>query len=154
MKIYLAASYSRVDEANTYAQLLRDDGHVITSYWLTRIPEHQQWSRRRCAEQDVRDILKADGVLVLTGTPTTSGGHHVEAGIGLAAGKRIVIVGPRQNVFHHLALVEQYATFDEARNILKHGIEPEHVANTAVQDLMRGILEARLRFTADDDHGV
>lgn len=155
MNIYIAASYSRIDEANTCAQRLSGDGHNITSYWLTGIPAVENWSRGACAKQDIADIIKADCVLVLTGTPSTSGGHHVETGFALALYKRIVLVGPRQNVFHHLPRVEQYSTFDEARNILRHGLGaiPAHEAPAAAE-LLQAMYEEQLRPTTDEDHGT
>lgn len=159
MNIYIAASYSRIQEANNFARYLSGDGHNITSYWLTGIPAVEKWPRVECAKRDIADIIKADCVLVLTGTPTTTGGHHVETGFGLALYKRVVLVGPRQNVFHELSRVEQYDTFEEARHALlnKHTQDAGggvYYGLVKTQDLMRALLEEQLRPTTDEDHGI
>lgn len=39
------------------------------------------------------------------------GGRHVEFGMALAMDKRLVVVGPRENVFHLLPAVEQFDTW-------------------------------------------
>ena len=39
------------------------------------------------------------------------GGRHVEFGLGLAQGKRMIIVGPREHVFHTADGVEQFDTW-------------------------------------------
>ena len=48
-------------------------------------------------------------VIVFTGEPSTSGGLHTEFGMALALKKRLILVGPRENVFHTLPEVEYYA---------------------------------------------
>ena len=40
------------------------------------------------------------------------GGRHVEFGMAIAAQKRIVVIGPRENIFHWLPMIEQFDTFD------------------------------------------
>jgi len=51
------------------------------------------------------------------------GERHVVFGIALAAGKRICIVGPRENIFHHLFAVEWYATVADLLMGLAPGTE-------------------------------
>lgn len=58
------------------------------------------------AENDVADVLRADCIVSFTGGGGGRGGRHVEFGIGVATGKRLVIVGERENVFHTLPQVE------------------------------------------------
>jgi hypothetical protein len=36
------------------------------------------------------------------------GGRHVEYGLALGLGKRLIICGPRENIFHTLPQVEHY----------------------------------------------
>jgi hypothetical protein len=38
------------------------------------------------------------------------GGRHVEFGYGMAKGKRLVLIGERENVFHDHPSVEVYPT--------------------------------------------
>jgi len=47
------------------------------------------------------------------------GGRHVEFGLALAWGKRLMIVGPRENVFHCLPQVEQYANMLQVCDALR-----------------------------------
>lgn len=117
MKIYLAASYHRRLEMVGYAQQLTEAGHSTTSVWITGA--HEGWPEARCAEDDMRGIDYADCVISFSEPPEADasrkrGGRHVEFGYAVAHSKFIVLVGPRENVFHHLSEVYQYDTFEEA----------------------------------------
>lgn len=132
MKIYLAARYARRQELCGYAEELRRVGHVIDARWL--LGEHQLhpgadtvWSAdesipmeaRPFAEDDVADIEAADVLISFTESPRSAnssrGGRHVEFGLGFAWGKRLIIIGPRENVFHTLSTVEIYQTWEDFR---------------------------------------
>jgi len=56
------------------------------------------------AEMDILDVRRAD-VLVLVKPASshrrTTGGHHVETGVALGMGMPVVLLGERENVFHH-----------------------------------------------------
>lgn len=55
------------------------------------------------AERDLFEIDSAPNFIQLTQHCEVSrGGMHVELGYALARGKRIVIVGPRVTIFHHM----------------------------------------------------
>lgn len=43
------------------------------------------------------------------------GGRHVECGIGLATGARIIVVGYRENIFHWLPRVEFCESWEAAK---------------------------------------
>ena len=119
---YLAASFAR----NAEMRVRRDEllaaipGSKVTSRWidlhpdivgsavgLTRVldtePEHV-W---RFAQHDLEDVVKADVFIAVTGAGT-SGGRHVEYGYALALSKRLVVVGPRENVFYTHPSVERF----------------------------------------------
>ena len=122
MKIYLAASYSRRQELQSYAAQLRADGHTVTARWITGVHDDPHTNEATCAQDDVADIYAADCTLSFTDSPTSGrkrGGRHVEFGIALARDQLLVLVGPRENVFHHLPNVKQYDTFEAARAALK-----------------------------------
>lgn len=118
MKIYLAARYSRRDSM----RLLRDElvrmGHTVTSRWLetewANRPDQSSAAppeyREKYAEIDMEDVKAADCVINFTEAPGDSslGGRHVEFGLAVAWGKRLVVVGHRENLFHHLPGVEFY----------------------------------------------
>jgi nucleoside 2-deoxyribosyltransferase len=73
------------------------------------------------ARQDCEDLMAADAVIIFTEIPNTilaTGGRHVEFGLALAQGKRVIIVGPRENVFHYLLPDSQiFATWNKALTI-------------------------------------
>jgi len=65
--------------------------------------------------------MAADAVIVFTEIPNAvlaTGGSHVEFGLALAQGKRVIVVGPRENVFHYLLPDSQiFATWNKALTI-------------------------------------
>jgi hypothetical protein len=113
MKIYLAARYDRRWEMLGVAATLARAGHEVTSRWIEGgrgddpaiIP----------AVEDLIHLSQADCLVSFTEDPNRSvpwaarGGRHVEFGVALATGKRLCLVGPRENIFHHLLAVEAYA---------------------------------------------
>lgn len=131
MKIYLASRYSRRDEMLAYATLLCTFGFRITCRWIQG--EHQisdeglsseakQEERLRFACEDWEDLMCADLVISFTEAPrgtNSRGGRHVEFGAALAAGKRCIVVGHRENVFHCLPQVEFYPTLTEMLDSMK-----------------------------------
>lgn len=124
-RIYLAARYSRWHELTDYAQQLRAYGYVITSRWLEGrsslssegLSEEAPLEQRASfALQDWEDLMSADVCVSFTESPRSSntrGGRHVEMGAALAAQKRVIVVGHRENVFHCLPQVEFYRTWQE-----------------------------------------
>ena len=117
MKVYLAAAYGRRDELMGYADVLRLAGHEVTARWIDgrhdtppdgMAPdsvEHLGWA----AAEDVADVLAADWLIGFTGGATRArGGRHVKWGIALATGKRLTLIGERENVFHCLPGVEVF----------------------------------------------
>jgi hypothetical protein len=79
-----------------------DGGHELTKEGSTQAAHEE---RKRFAEEDWSDMLAADVVVSFTEEPrktNTRGGRHVEFGGALATGKRCVVIGWRENVFHCL----------------------------------------------------
>lgn len=125
MRVYLAARYSRRDELNGYRKTLEALGYVVTSRWLDG--GHQlggdglsvqaaDTERQRFALEDWQDVMTAELVVSFTEEPRKTngrGGRHVEFGAAYASGKWCVVIGPRENVFHHLPKVACYASWDE-----------------------------------------
>jgi hypothetical protein len=129
MKVYLAARYSQKDEMNIYAEDLRKMGYTVTASWiaephapgtkLDEIPKAKLWEYQL---QDLRDIDEADGLIFFSQdptTPTVRGGRHVEFGYALAQRKPILVVGPRENIFHYNINVTQVDSWLEALNLLR-----------------------------------
>jgi hypothetical protein len=121
MKIYLATRYSR----NAEMRAIRDDltalGHEVTSRWIDQhggdlpesiVAEKLNSEPENCfkyAQIDVDDLTAADTVVSFTCDGGGKGGRHVEYGLALGLGKRLILVGSRENVFHTLPQVEWYA---------------------------------------------
>lgn len=139
MRIYPAGRYSRRDELRIFANDLRNIGHTITSRWLNtnfRDDNPNESSaapleeRGKYALIDMLDILSASCVINFTEAPGTvggaRGGRHVELGMAIAWQKRIIVVGHRENIFHHLVAIEFYADHQEVLTKLIEEIQEEH----------------------------
>jgi hypothetical protein len=129
-KVYLAARYSRHPEMQGYRSELEAMGFEVTSRWINgdhQVPEDvqaeaRQAERVRFATEDVEDLMAAEIVIAFAEKPrttTTRGGRHVEFGIALATGKRIISVGWRENVFYCLPQVEHCpGGWDEVKDVI------------------------------------
>lgn len=125
MKIYIAARFSRRNEANRLAQKLKTYGHDISCRWVKPDCDHlmptglseqaEDNERRRFAMEDLEDIQACDWMISLMEEPRNNsrGGRHVEFGVALGLRKRLTIIGPRETVFHHLDNVEYYRSETE-----------------------------------------
>lgn len=116
MKFYLAARYSAQERMRECASDLANLGHRVMSSWITG--KHDGWQSGPAALEDVQDLAHSDCVISFTEEPRTltdsRGGRHVEFGMAWAFGKRLIIVGWRENVFHHLPNVEFYPNWPSA----------------------------------------
>ena len=91
MRYHLAARYARRVELCGYREQLLSIGDTVTSRWLD-FRKMPSWS---CgiARQDCEDLMAADAVIIFTEIPNTilaTGGRHVEFGLALAQGKRVI----------------------------------------------------------------
>ena len=120
-RIYLAAAYERNDEMRGVRDVLVALGYEVTSRWIDQEVSGQTEAAGaselavdpaayvKFAHKDMDDLHAADTVISFTGGGHVGrGGHHIEFGLALAYGKRLVIVGPREHVFHTLPEVEWY----------------------------------------------
>lgn len=137
MKIYLAARYSRHPEMRGARDVLTALGHVVTSRWIDQHGGDQLESATLaqlntnpsgCAiygQHDVEDVGAADVVVSFTGGEGGRGGRHVEFGIAIALGKDLVVIGPREHIFHTLPQVRQYETWGD---YVRHELTPGRLA--------------------------
>lgn len=120
-RIYLAARYSRNAEMRGVRDVLQGLGYEVTSRWIDQhggnvlesiVAEQlnaDPEAASHYAQVDVDDLARADTVVSFTSEGGGGkGGRHVEFGLALGLCKRIVIVGPREHVFHTLPRVECY----------------------------------------------
>jgi hypothetical protein len=94
-------------------------GHSVTSRWING--GHQisddglsVEGKAAFATEDLSDLVASDTVISFTEAPRSTssrGGRHVEFGIALSSDRRVIVVGPRENVFHCLPNVEWYADY-------------------------------------------
>ena len=120
MKLYLAAHYARRDELKEYARAFESAGHQVTSRWLTSEQVdaiHETTTSipieaRGAAQEDYDDLAQADVLVSFTDPPrkgaTTRGGRHVEFGLAMAWNKTLILIGPRENIFHCLPQVKHF----------------------------------------------
>jgi hypothetical protein len=129
MRVYLAARYSRWQELAGYAEELRAIGYEVTSRWIKGDHELRADGQGEAdhwavvwASEDREDLLAADIVVSFTEGADVPGrargGRHVEFGMALETGKRLLVVGPRENVFHHLPGVERFADWPSCLRFL------------------------------------
>lgn len=118
--IYLAARYSRHPEMRGVRDVLTAIGHTVTSRWIDMhggkyptsfTPEILNDDPAYCGElgqHDVEDVTRADTCISFTSGGGGKGGRHVEFGLALGLGKRVIVVGPREHIFHTLPQVEHF----------------------------------------------
>lgn len=112
-KLYLAARFSRREEMEEKANILKRCGFDIVSRWV--YGGEEGLTREQIAMLDLTDVDRADIVVSFTepeGSYCPGGGRHTELGYALKGNKKIVIIGDREQVFHHHPAVEQYATLE------------------------------------------
>lgn len=136
MLIYLASRYSRYPEMQQVRADLEAVGHTVTSRWIEgnhRIDgnglseDAKQGERTRFAVEDLDDLLKAECIVSFTELPKSAvmrGGRHEELGIGIGTKKKCVVIGPRENVFHCLPIIEWYPDYQAfARVFLNRSLQ-------------------------------
>ena len=128
MKVYLAAGFSRKQEIAEKSQELENLGIHVVSTWpyeemaandgLNDVTEEYL---RLNARKDVQEIIVADALVLFTQEPTKPffrGGRMHEAGFAHGIGKRLLVCGPKENIFHYLPEVEQHDTWEQLKQEL------------------------------------
>ena len=125
MKIYISARWQRRQEMQDYAKLLGE--HECCSRWLSH--KFDEYNHKPApngvleisAAQDILDVIACDVFIGFTEQPEvySTGGRHVELGVALALGKEIILIGPKENVFHHLPVAYSWCKdFDDALDVI------------------------------------
>jgi nucleoside 2-deoxyribosyltransferase len=123
MNFYLAAGFSRKDEIAQKSIALKEVGIGVTSTWpwedaapKSTLAEVGDKYLLKHGSKDIKEIEAADGVILFTQDPLkpfVRGGRMHEFGYAHGKGKRLIVCGPRENIFHYLPNVEVFETFDE-----------------------------------------
>lgn len=148
LKVYLAADFDRKAELKGYANDLWDADVIVTSSWLDMPDVAGQGSDAQTdsaiatmavgprsdakaedmASLDLRDVQRADLLVAFTTGFKARGGRHVETGVALSRpGRRVLLVGPRENVFHFHPAVTVFQCWGDALACIKdikHGNAP------------------------------
>jgi hypothetical protein len=112
MRLYLAAAYKHKLKLREYAVQAERCGIHVGAEWLkesaapdSELSDSTPEQLTQDAQQDWWDISACD-VFVFFAEPfdkqPNRGGRHVEFGIAAALGKKIVVIGEPENVFHYL----------------------------------------------------
>lgn len=137
--VYLAAGYDRAWEMREFRDALRPFAWVVTSRWIDNKPDDKPIGTQDLAIpaedatgdvllasgdtyrkahtanlENIEDLTRAANFIVFTRTPSTTGGRHTELGMALALRKRIIVIGPRENVFQ-----AELETFDIFQDFLE-----------------------------------
>ena len=120
MRIFLSARYGRQKEIREHAADLERMGHVITSCWIkgdheaapveAAVDSLPVLDSCRLAQEDLVDLINSDVLINFTEKPSSPhgrGGRHVEFGFAMCMLrlhqlKAVIVLGPRENVFHAL----------------------------------------------------
>lgn len=128
-RIYVAADYRRQGEARALLEDAERAGFEVTCRWAIQgepgdgmggtVSPDQEGFAQAAAVMDLADIRESDVVVQLTTGQLARGGRQVELGAALAWGKTILVVGPKEHVFHHHGSVDHVETVAEALGWLK-----------------------------------
>lgn len=121
MRIYIAARFSRREEAGEVAAILTDLGHSITSSWIWQ-PASEMYREDgpnfagEAAQKDLDEVESSDTLVYLSEMEDNiwgRGGRHVEFGAALAFRKDVWVIGPMENLFHYLQSVLHFDCLDD-----------------------------------------
>ena len=105
------------------SRVLEHNGISMTSRWLdetispgSKLSDVTPTFCTETAIADLEDILQADTMIFFSEDPTVGtprGGRHFEMGYASGIGKRLVVIGGPENIFHYLPEVIHYASLGD-----------------------------------------
>lgn len=118
LKVYTAAPFAKQPYVRMIAAWLRAHGFNCDPRWLHESSKENE-DPLKAAQDDLRDLYDADILIAFTEPPSADptlnrGGRYVEFGYALALGKRIIVVGPKENIFAWLPEVEVFDSWPQA----------------------------------------
>lgn len=88
--------------AKYMAQRLTQAGHTVVSTWHEREDKMtKEGAGGLIAVYNDPEIRSADALVLIACQGMVPGGKHVEAGIALGAGKRVYVLGDRENKLYY-----------------------------------------------------
>lgn len=129
MKVYIAAPFQCIGEADVLRQRLAAAGIGCTARWITDALSAElsdEWARN-----DLADVASADALVALNPEGWESrgtGGRHVEFGYAIALDKPIYLMGARTNIFHYLSRVVVKASVEDLVTVLHSMPEVSHAS--------------------------
>jgi hypothetical protein len=140
-KIYIAGAFARQDELLGVSKKLQSLGYEITARWLSQEDtkaiaacendDQKEKLLRIYAYNDYYDVMACD-ILVrfsdaeamqekLSDSKLVSGARHFEHGVAWVLGKRVIVVGGKQNIFDRLDGTEHVEDVEELCQLLHGG---------------------------------
>ena len=114
MKFYLAAKFSRREEMEQKANELETYGFKPNCRWV--FGGEEGLTRRDICMLDLEDVEESDLIVLFThprAEPQPGGGRFVEFGYAMALSKKLVVIGPEENVFLTHPDISRYDTWEE-----------------------------------------
>lgn len=120
MKVYVASHC--ILEGQRVASVLSEAGHVVSSRWLNSefkpTEQYVEPERSVIAQEDFDDVAASDALVLVAGPDRYPGGKFVETGIALGMGKRVVVIGRRENMLIWLPAIRQVGDPHAAADLL------------------------------------
>jgi nucleoside 2-deoxyribosyltransferase len=119
LKIYLAHNFAARDTLRSLiVPFLEQEGHEVTSRWITGDLVTYECNAELAAVHDLEDIERADTLILFTDQygNKPGKGKFIELGYAIRAGKRIILVGDdlESCVFYHLPTIRKVRTIEVA----------------------------------------
>jgi len=130
MKVYVAASFTQKDDVREIYEMLREDGHEISSDWTAHSPIRPYDQNREMASQyaanDMDGVDACDVFVLLADSSTISTGKHAELGGAIMSRKllekpQIYIVGENlgESIFYFHPSVNIRKSFAQVREEIR-----------------------------------
>jgi nucleoside 2-deoxyribosyltransferase len=125
--VYLAGRTARRRELADAAVALGAGGIKVVSSWLGDVKAGSARSdddAATAAARNLRDVEHCDIFVAVTDGAGSfgRGGRHVELGVALALGKRVLVAGPPEHVFHRIADIERHDDLSAAIEALRRDV--------------------------------
>jgi len=101
------------------AEWMEKWGIEVTSTWLkekapldSQLFDAPDEENLACASVDLHDIDRADAIVLFSEDPLIGwprGTHHVEFGYATGKGKKLIVIGGKENIMHFLPQVVHYS---------------------------------------------